>query len=316
MRTRWVSLSTDAAPLYASWAPIMARVWRMLGYQPIVRMHHSEPGVPGWSRPFGVLIERELADAGAMTMPVGPCPPLTMPNVCRSVRVFAAHDFALPDVDFILTADVDMLPLDAAFFDRSEDFIVLRPLYQLWQQARGSTPQFDDSYLQPVDAVHPSPWQVRFPMCYMGATARIWRELVPPTMAEFTARLTVDSLYHDEIATTHAILSSPRVHGHRFEELGPGHWRKGELEMVDPIDRPLLSIYRDMSRGLIRLGDLWRPEHGTPIPDGAIDFIPPRFSGASVSDHPWWAFDVVTMRYPQLNDWLAGYRERLMQSEW
>lgn len=316
MRTRWVSLSTDAAPVYAAWTPVVARIWRLLGYRSIVHIHPNQLGVPNWDRLFGQVVLRELHAADVRLVPATPQSPLSMPNVARCSRLFSAH--RLPDIDdndFILTADADMIPLEGSFFDRDEDLVVLRCLYQRWMMFKGETPEMSEDLLIPtVRRLHAQHGRIRFPMCYTGATAKIWREVIPPTMGAFLSGLTEDCFDADEHGLTHAILSSRRVAG-PLEVVATGHWRKGELALIDPVDRPLLSIYQDMPRGLIILGDGWKPEKG-PIPDGAIDFIPSRFTAEHPSDHPWWCFDVVRMRYPELDGWLTEYQRMLEGSGW
>jgi hypothetical protein len=134
-------------------------------------------------------------------------------------------------------------------------------------------------------------------MCYAGATAEIWSELFPS--GDWSA---YDSNCWDEEALTARALH--RVRGQEFEEVARGHWRKGDLHFVDPLDAPLLSSHYDMPRGMIRLGDNWKPggNHG-PRPD-AIDFIPPRWY---THDMPWWTIDAVKEYYPELSEWLDGY---------
>jgi hypothetical protein len=90
------------------------------------------------------------------------------------------------------------------------------------------------------------------------------------------------------------------------------------LVLVEPLDRPLLSPMRALPRGMLcyypgsQLSG-WRPDQG-PLPAGVVDCIPPRWN--DLAGRPWWALEMVRMRYPELTDWLAGYRAALEKSGW
>jgi len=313
MRTRWVSLSTDALPTYATWAPVVAHVWKSLGYRTAIHLHVDHAG---WATPFGEIVRRELERVDAMVAWIPTTRPLSVGSTMRASRIFAAHTLPFAPDDFVLTADADIVPLDAKFFDRSEDFVVLRPLYQRWCHAGGQQPPLRDEDFVP--STNPNmqmpglPMPLRFPQCYTGATARIWRELMPSSLAEMVKGFGHDNGDLDELRTTHAILSSPRIRG-TLVELERGHWRRGELHLVDPVDRPLLLRTRvAFPRGALVGSQGWTPKEG-PIPFGAVDFQPARFE---FDEPPWWCFDVVRMRYPHLSSWLDTYRRDLELSGW
>ena len=301
--TRYIVLSVDAAPTYAIYLPMAVRLWKRLGYSALVQLHDQ-----GWDTTFGQLVRQETEDAGARLFDLPECPPLGVANTMRCSRLIAA---AIPDLDahdFLLTADVDMLPLSRTFFDRHEELIVYRGLGDIW--------------MQPSAPIPPAPPPVmrtggmRFPMCYSGATVQLWREMLPivvgdrmlslsRTIAPFLpARSTYVDL--DETIGSAAFLEHPRVRG-QVEEIATGVWRQGDLYLVDPIDAPKLSPHDHMHRGLILLADGWIPGRGD-APVNPIDFIPCRFYPG---ERPWWCFDVPPIYFPEETAWIASYRRRL-----
>lgn len=283
MRLR-VSLASDHLGTYAVLLPIAAKLWETLGYTPIVQ--HSLRD----DNPFEQAV---LAWTVGDKYRIAAREPLSLPNTMRAVRLFA---WELADSgDFILTADVDMFPLSRTFFADPPPHVLLRACWYLWLGNEGREPFFDPARLEPTG--DPScPYRSHFAMCYAGATKEIWRELFQS--GTWPAH---DTNSWDEEALTARVLD--RVRGQPFAELGRGRWRKGDLHFVDPLDAPLLSEYRDMPRGMIRLGDIWKPAMG-PAPEGAIDFIPPRFTQY---DRPAWIFPAVRLYFPELGDWLDGY---------
>lgn len=297
--TRYVSLSTDAAPTYAVHAPVAARLWLRLGYRTIIHVEDSAR----WQTRFGDLVLGELRDVGAAIVRIPRTPPLSLPNTMRAARLVAPWVNGLFADDYIILADVDMYPLDRAFFSNPADFTVLRALYASWLACTTPPPAIDWSL------VTADKW--RFQMCYAGATVGIWREMwslpycdSPAALRTLLEGTTADAMDFDEAKLSYAFLSSPRAQG-PWETLDAtqGVWRRGELVFVDPITAPLLSRYYNMPRGLVGPED---EEHAKDL--RAIDLIPPRFGK---TDRPWWSFDIARMRWPEESDWLASYRERL-----
>lgn len=300
---RFVSLSIDAAPTYAAWAPVTARLWRRIGYTPIVHTVGD-----GWDAPFAQLVLRQLEALDAWIVPVARQPPLSVANTARAVRIVAASHAALAPDDFVLMADVDMLPLNREFFDRRESFLVLRPLYHVWERHGDAAPG-----LVTTERMTAGAWQ--FPMCYPGATTRIWRELWPMAVGDAAASLrsvldtghVEDRSDYDERCVSHWFLG--RVATDPIVQQAPGRWSKGELVLVDPVDAPHLSMYSPtMPRGLLRLRDLDIPAYRERHP-GAIDFIPCRFP---IGHHPWEDFDVASLYYPEEADAINAYRRAAM----
>lgn len=302
-RRRWVALATDSAPTYAIFAPIVTWLWRRLGYRALIFIHDDEEG---WATRFGQLVIGNLREAGALLVPLPTVPPLSYANTMRCARLVAASLAEVADDDFILTADMDMFPLSRNFFDRSEDLIALRALYHVWEMPRIPKPPTIDAPLQPGEH--------RFAMCYFGATARIWRKILPLVVGDPLASLRAiapaeDSIDNDEVKLSRGVLTSHYAQG-RIEAIARGHWKQGDLHLVDPIDGPNLSGHIHLSRSLIWLQH-WQTVRGTPEAAEAIDFIPPRFPRGS---DPWWCFDVARVYFPEDAVRIDAY-ERVARAE-
>jgi hypothetical protein len=294
---RYVSLSTDSRPNYAIHAPVAARLWLRLGYRTIVHIHESG----NWGTEFGQIVLNELAAIGAAIVRVPVCPPLSLPNTMRAVRLVAAWVNGLNLDDFVMQADVDMYPLNREFFSNPAEFTVLRALYAGWLGCKTPPPMVDWANVKPG-------W--RFQMCYAGARVDIWRELWNLPLGDSAAALRTllegtpyDAADFDEAKLSYAFLASPRAQGEWVHLDHRGVWRKGELVFVDPMGAPLLSKYHNMPRGLVGPED----ENHAGNPE-AIDLIPPRFAR---EDRPYWPFGVVKQRWPEEREWLTGYQERI-----
>lgn len=300
---RFIVLAVDAAPTYAIYLPLVVRLWRRLGYHALVQIHDQ-----GWDTPFGGLVLDETAAMGAHIAPLAECPPLGVANTMRCSRLVAAAGHGLAGDDFLLTADVDMIPLSRTFFDRSEELIVYRGLGDIWMQPSAPIPPAPPSVMRTGG--------MRFPMCYSGATTRLWREMLPLIVGDRFASLErVIAPYLpprtnytdlDETIGSAAFLEHPRAQG-AVEEVSIGVWRQGDLYLVDPIDAPKLSPHDHMHRGLLLLADGWIPGRGEP-PTAPIDFIPCRFYPG---ERPWWCFDVPVIYFPEEASWIEGYREKM-----
>lgn len=293
---RTVVLATDAAPTYACWAPVAVRLWRRLGYDALVLVSDED-----WRAPLPAAVLDELA--GARTIPISKHPRLSWGNTLRAGRLVAAAAADLEPDTFLLLSDVDMAPLRRSFFDLGGPCTVQRALYQAWLGNGGREPA--------VDAETFSAGAFRLPMCYAGATVRIWREalgLVPGDLDAALAALVGDA--DDRADLDETILSLRlllRVAAAPCVPLGRGAWRKGDLLLLDPVDEPLLATYHDLPRGMI-----WRHDRYTArsadLPADPIDFIPCRFEGGGTA---FCCFALLARLVPELGEWLVAYERRL-----
>lgn len=292
---RYVSLSTDHAPTYAAWAPVAARFWRRVGYRSIV---HVERG--GWDSAFGELVLGELAAAGAVLVRVEAAAPLSVVDTMRVVRLVAAGNGAVGPDDFVLMADVDMLPFDEAFFADRGGLIALRALAYGWAKLPIG---------QNAPTIGASSW--RLPMCYVGAPANVWRTILPierdPVAAVNAIRRMqpgCDGYNLDETLMSRVVFE--RAGDAPVEAVSGGVWRKGDLQLVDPIHAPHRSQRRKIQRGMI---GAWSDEVARRERiDGMLDFMPARFErGANVLGD----LDVAAVYAPDEKPWIDRYRSHL-----
>lgn len=300
MSRRFVVLATDAAaPSYAVWAPVAARVWRLCGWEPLLLCHAEHWDTTLWGRE----IRRELDVVAATMLDVVTCPPMGVPNTMRCSRLAAAAWSVLRDDDVLLTSDVDIIPVDKTFFHAppSEAFS-LRSHYQAWLALS------DRSFL----ASEIEPGNFRLAMCYCGATAACWRRLFPEIevgdVNKSIARIFTgrgDSTDNDEVVLSFRFLSG--WPGPTVEEC-PGQWRRGELLLTDPVHAPNLYCGPAIPRGLAIHG-AGGCGRGTPAL-GCIDWIPGRFEAGS---RPWSDVHAVGLLHPELKEWVTGYLHRMKE---
>jgi hypothetical protein len=292
---RFVSLATDHAPTYAAWAPVCARFWRRVGYRSIVHVESV-----GWDSAFGELVLGELSNAGAILVRVEAAAPLSIVDTMRVVRLVAAGNEQIGPDDFVLMADVDMLPLDEAFFADRAGLIALRALAYGWAKLPIG---------QIVPTIGASSW--RLPMCYVGAPASVWRTLLPvdgdPRMAVSAIRRMqpeCDGYNLDETLMSRVVFERAGIAP--IEDVSNGVWRKGDLHLVDPIHAPHHSQRRKIQRGML---GAWSDEAARrERMDGMLDFMPARFErGANVLGD----LDVAALYAPDEKTWIDRYRSRL-----
>lgn len=300
---RFVSLSCDAKPTYAWLLPVAAKLWETLGYVPIVQHMLGEDNA------FEAAV---LAWTSGLKFHVDERPPMSVANTMRAIRLYAWPHVSDAD-DFILTADVDILPLDRAFFQELPQQVILRAAWNLWlKQHDDAEPEINSDLFEWPDLSVPP--RMRFAMCYAGLPRSLWMTLFPRTAEEATQYGTEAALGRmpslwagyddpswDESELTNRLLNYTA--GQLFQTLGRGRWKKGDLHLIDPLDSPNHSIYKNTPRGVLVLGDGWKPGLG-PRPEGVIDFIPPRMAQ---HDHSLWVFDVVKLWYPELSTWCDNY---------
>lgn len=149
---RCVGLAVDQNPTYEFFAPLTAAVWqRLVGYHPIIICIGLEEH---WARSrSSSLVLEKLRSRGAEVSFVQAIEGYRTANMAQVSRMYAfASHSAMPD-DYVLTSDVDMWPLAPAWFHENEP-----------------TP----GAVAVLYANSPS----RFPMCYIGAHAGTWKELM------------------------------------------------------------------------------------------------------------------------------------------
>lgn len=265
--TRWVSLATDAHPHYAVYAPIVAKLWRRLGFNPIVFLHNE-----GWDTPFGKHVRESLNAAEPAIVEVPRIEPLSAGNTMRAIRLAACALSAVGEHDTIMLSDIDMAPLSRSFFLRHDQAVVLR--------ADMYGPLIGASSLNASGAFTLIPGLFRFPLCYVNLTAQLWRQILPysredaDTPVELARAYLVgcrhDSPEWDEAIVSARLLSHPSVFGWPLSPLKAiDEYEQGRLRLV-----PMTNWPSALPRRMLIGGEAYRINRWVAI--DPIDFHMPR----------------------------------------
>lgn len=295
--TRYVSLSCDANPHYAIYAPIVIRIWKALGYEPLIFLHND-----GWQNTrFASRVLLEIMTGPGHVCEIPRIEPLSVANTMRVARLAAA---SLPYVDpeaLVLTSDIDMAPLSRTFFERDAwDVFVLRADLHGPIEGCASFPGAENKLHDGRPALLCG--HFRFPMCYVGMRARIWRDVMPLIVgdAEHSIRrinhgLRHDSHEHDE-ATTSARLLHSRYAVEPLERLSERHWQQGNLQIVTMTDWPF-GTHRNMLIG---------GQANAAVDPNAVDWHMPKPAAP-------WCGRVLARYYPELAPFIEPYWAEICQ---
>lgn len=290
----FVALASDANPHYAIYAPIVCRLWRRLGYTPLLTLHDGY----GWDTALGSYVLEKLAGFRHIAR-VPSVAPLSAGNTMRVVRLAAAAFLDVMPEDFILTADMDMAPLGRELFEFAPS---LGRIVLLRGDAYGNLASTPPLLANGEPALISGLF--RFPLCYVGMEAQIWRELFPLTdnVTESVRRivhgLRADQIDYDEACCSARVLLSKYAIGaltkHESDPEEFEHreaWTQGDVVLVPLADWAKRDGYP--------IGMLIHGEGRTPIPD-AIDFHMPRPATT-------WVGGTLQHYWPEEHDFIAEY---------
>lgn len=147
---KYVVLATNTNMDYCYYAPIVAHMWHTIGYEPIVNVLGDKTE---WDQPCRLRYIYDNICASARIIALQRIPGLKDTTVVQVSRLFIAAE-PFDENDYILTSDVDMLPLDRKWFT-SQDFN-----YDV--NCFGGDAYPDDG----------------LPMCYNGAKVNEWRMIM------------------------------------------------------------------------------------------------------------------------------------------
>ena len=153
---KYVVISSTASPLYAPFLPITTAFWKAAQYDVLSLLTLDYEW--GWSTSPMRHIVSSLKNAGAEIRYVNPVWDFKLSTVAQVSRLAAA---ALPleeDV-YLLTGDVDMLPLSPKWFHSGDPSAAFHVFNSDAYRAYSSAP-------------------TNFPICYLGGTVAAWRELM------------------------------------------------------------------------------------------------------------------------------------------
>lgn len=149
-----VVISSDRNLDYAFFTPVISLLWGTRGYRPLLLLVGEAAEWVADPR-LRLALERSR-EVGAEVYFVPRCGGVRTSAVAQVARIFGASAPGVTEDDYLLVSDADMLPLGSwvgGGRDKSKDL-------QLY---------YSNAYDQST--------YVHYPMCYVGATAKIWRDV-------------------------------------------------------------------------------------------------------------------------------------------
>jgi len=148
-----VVFGVDQHPQYLGVMPITALMWMLSGYRPLILLEGpfaewTQRPAARWALDTARLLGAELLSVGRVA---GHRPATTI----QVGRVFAAAHYLVKPNDYLLTSDADMWPLSRDYFLTTRKTDKRVQLY--YANAYG---------------------HAKYPLCYVGALAETWREIV------------------------------------------------------------------------------------------------------------------------------------------
>lgn len=276
MSNRYVALSCDAQPAYSLFLPIAVRSWAALGYTSIL-VCSDEP----WDDPVGQYVLAEILPS-TLVYGTGSIGNLSLANTMRCARLCASAEPRLSDADYLITSDVDIVPVGPEF-NYTARAVAFR--------ADCTAPLIRGGRIGALT------------MSYTGLHVREWRTLFGIDVGNLHTSLlrlvgaSPDRHDLDESLLSQRILNSDLAQG-RLEQLGPYRWRQGLLDVI-------------------AAGAVWAPEGGvvsygrTPIGRAVnadeydvLTLIPARPIAG-------WLESSVARFHPSLTNWLRRYFAQL-----
>jgi hypothetical protein len=173
--------------------PIVSMLWKRLGYEPIAVLLGDEQK---WNSHQANKFVLQETRKHARVQFIHGIPGYKDSTIVQTCRVIASAIPWLTDDDYILTSDVDMLPLSKKFFEKQDwnkDFHIFSA----------------DAYADITKGLKPP----KFPICYLGAKVGLWRSVMKINSLDFQQELQasfkgrMDSWDNDEMYVSHKILT-------------------------------------------------------------------------------------------------------------
>lgn len=231
---RYIVNSSDPNDFYSFFLPIVSLIWkRYIGYEPISLLYGTESE---WrSNPKTSYVLDVTKDFSRLEF-VKPVEGYKVSTVMQVSRLFAAALPSVKDDDYLLTSDVDLIPLNAKAYFNAQDLAKRIHLFGA------------DAYADITKGLMPP----KYPMCHLGARAVDWRDVLGMKERDIDREIAAglegraDSWDNDEM------YFASRLMRHRFYEgtveKEGAHYRKGECHLLIrtwPFSRALRRIDRD-----------------------------------------------------------------------
>ena len=214
-------------------------------------------------------VMKQTKDLGATVIKIPSLKPFNDSTVAQLIRLYAWREIK-HDNDYILTSDVDLLPLKRDFF------------YQ-------DAPDYKMHFY--YGNIYVDQGEMKFPIGYLGGSRATWRELFPET---YTQQL-VQGLTAKKAQSQEAWFFDEVVFGKKIEPLGiqPAHaeFKFGQVirrNGCPPSDRLDRSAWDWSGRGL----------------DSFVDAHCPRPGFGSA-----WADILPVLNHVGIGEWAQNYRE-------
>lgn len=260
-----VIFATNSNQDYSFFAPICARMWASLGYHPHVFVVNDL-----WEHGSKVALAelQKAASVYKLQIPEG----YRSSTVAQVSRLLGAM-LPVDDADLIMTADVDMLPLNASFFNQHGPNISI----------------FYSNAYEEESAPH-------FPICYICAPKTTWAELTE-------VKGNQDELLRHILVNLSPMSNAGEAWG--YDEF----WISSKLVKHHDYANAKL-IPRERFGGMV-IRRIDRVRNWNPPPNEADDCH--CWRPGYVSQHWIWVLNVILHACPDLRDWAEDYRARFVR---
>jgi hypothetical protein len=160
---KYVLNATNANLMYAFFVPIVCRMWRAIEYEPIVIILGS-PSEWLAAKPTECILKHIQRNTQNLIY-IERISGLDDSTVTQVSRLFGSVYTSLKAEDYILTSDVDMLPLNQEYFHQQDNHF---KFHIFGADAYGGQ---------------------RFPICYLGAPKNVWLQVMEITEGDLSATL-------------------------------------------------------------------------------------------------------------------------------
>ncbi len=214
---KFIAVSSDPNETYSFFLPLVVRAWEQcIGYRPIALLYGD---AEKWTRDAKTALILDAITGHAEIVFVKSVPGYRVSTIMQMVRLYpAALDWLRPH-DYLLTTDVDMVPLNREYFG-SQDFSKRFHLFGA------------DAYADLAAGEEPT----RFPLCYLGARTEDWKRVIGIESGDIDRELarglggrpdrwTLDEEFFAERLTSHPLYKGA------LEREG-GHYSKGETQLL------------------------------------------------------------------------------------
>lgn len=233
-KRKFAVLSSDVNETYSFFLPIAARAWKRLGWTPLCILVGD---LDTWEKKPRARFSLSHTDPEDVAIFVRPAEGYRVGTTAQVVRLLAA---AIPKVkksDYLLTSDVDMIPLDKDHFlkqDWSMDFNVIGA----------------DAYADLTKGYSPP----KFPMCYLGARADAWKDVMGIKSEDVNLEVKTALSGRPDQWDNDEMYFASRLHRHRFfngkyEKVSDGRYKRGTCDLLLrgwPYGRALRRIDREV----------------------------------------------------------------------